>query len=349
MLRSTVDYYELLGIERVATLEEVKRAYRKQAARLHPDRNPDDPGAGEAFRLCVEAYRVLSDPDKRKQYDRLGPIAFDRKQISQSIDFNEVVDSLRDLFRQKRESSLPKDIEMDVEISLPEAAFGVSKNITVDRQTRCNSCSGTGAAKGSSAEPCIACKSRGVIKGGKGFFAKEIDCPRCEGKGRIVESPCKSCAGKGFRPSSEVLTVSFPAGIEDGKTRSIRGAGDQSRAGDGDLHLRVRIAKHPLFKRKGADVHCTLVVSFSQCTLGDELDVPTLDGKVTMKLPAGTPSGKVFRLRGKGFPVLGGLGRGDQYVTVTIDVPKKLTKKQKELVRQLAIALPEPKLKESLS
>lgn len=338
------DYYEVLSVERTATGDEIKRAYRKKAIELHPDRNPDDPAAEDAFKECSEAYAMLSDADKRTRYDRLGHegmggsggAGFD------PVDLGSMAEILEGLFGdvlgggRRRRGRDARDLTYDLEVSFVEAAMGVEKEITVTRPASCDTCEGSGAAPGSTPSTCETCKGRGAVRHQRGFFATSRPCTACKGSGKKIDRPCKSCRGVGMVPKDADLTVRIPAGVEDGAVRTVRGEGEQTPAGKGDLHVTVRIAEHPLFTREGADVLCTVPVSFPQAVLGAQVEVPTLEAKVKMKVPPGTQSGRVFRLRGKGIPVFGGAGKGDQLVRVMVEVPEKINRTQRKLLEELA-------------
>lgn len=337
------DYYAVLGVARTAGHEEIKRAYRRLAVQYHPDRNPGDYAAEERFKACVEAYAVLSHSEKRRHYDQAGHAAFTSQGGAAGIDLAEVLESIRDMFRSgQRQSRLPNDLSYKLDITFEEAARGIEKPLHVDRQVPCSECAGTGAAVGTVPSTCLACKGRGEIRSGKGLFAGVQDCDACRGTGQIVESPCSRCAGKRVVQRTEALLVQVPAGIEHGNTRTVRGAGDRTLTKAGDLHVTIHIKPHPIYRREGADIHCTVPVTYPQAVLGDQLEVPTVDGPVTLKLPAGTSAGKVFRLRGKGFPVLGQVGKGDQYVHIELDIPSKITARQRELLKQLHMTMTSP-------
>jgi molecular chaperone DnaJ len=337
------DYYEVLGVTRTASDVELKAAYRKLAVRYHPDHNPDDAGAEDAFKEVTEAYAVLSDTEKRRRYDVHGHAAFRGPDGFGAPDISSIGDILEgffdEVFGRKGTGRMPKDLRYNLEISFEEAALGAEKRIEYERQELCERCSGARAEPTSSNAECAACRGRGEVRYQRGFFVASRPCSTCEGSGVRADARCKRCHGLATVAKRQSLLVKLPAGVEDGAVRSVKGGGEQSPHGTGDLHVHVRVRPHPLFTRDGADVHCEVPVSFPQAALGTQIEVPTLEGKVTMKLPPGTQSGKVFRLRGKGLPIFGGYGKGDQLVTVVVEVPEQLTDRQRALLEELAEAM----------
>ncbi|MCC7536005.1 MAG: molecular chaperone DnaJ [Deltaproteobacteria bacterium] len=348
------DYYELLGVARDASTEEIKKAYRKLAIKHHPDQNQGDADAERKFKEISEAYAVLGDADKRARYDRFGHLGardggaggpggypFDPSDLGS---MGEIFSGIfGDLLGARRRAQHGRDLRYDLEIKFEEAAFGAEKNVRLARPVTCETCTGTGARPGTSPERCRACNGRGEVRLQQGFFTISRGCSACGGTGRIVTSPCDDCAGRGLVQREEELVVRIPAGIDDGSVRSIKGGGEPGRNGApaGDLHVYVRIEPHPLFTRVGNDVACTVPISFAQAALGAMLDVPTLEGKVKMRVPAGTQSATTFRLRNKGFPTLGGTVRGDQLVSVVVEVPESLTERQRQLIADLAAEMGE--------
>lgn len=342
------DYYDVLGVSRSAAPEEIKRAFRKIALESHPDRNPGDAEAEARFKEASEAYAVLSDDERRKRYDRMGHSAFQSAGGGPGYErvdfgsFGEILEGLFDGFLGgARRARAGGDLEVDCEIEFVEAALGAEKTIQVERRQSCDDCSGSGAAEGSKVGNCPACRGRGEVRIQRGFFSVSRPCTSCGGSGRKIEKPCPTCAGDGVVPRTEEMLVKVPAGVQDGSIRTVKGAGEQGRGGAGDLHVRIRVAAHPLFTRDGADIRVTVPLSFPQAVLGAQVDVPTLEGKVKMRVPSGTQSGKVFRLRGKGIPVLGGYGKGDELVKVVVEVPEKISRQQRKLIEQLAAEMGE--------
>ncbi|HBI64240.1 MAG TPA: molecular chaperone DnaJ [Clostridiales bacterium] len=353
------DYYEVLGVSKGATDDEIKKAYRKLAKKYHPDLNKNNPQAAEKFKEAGEAYEILSDKDKRARYDQFGFAGVDPNYAAGQGGFSggfggfEDVD-LGDIFgsffgggfggaRQNR-ANAPRQgesIRRSVVLSFEEAAFGCEKEITIDRVEKCTECGGTGAQKGYAPETCSTCHGTGTVQQTQrtpfGSFSSSSPCPNCRGTGKIIKKPCKKCRGTGTERRSRKLKVSIPAGIDDGQSVALRGQGGAGINGGpaGDVIVTVSIRPHPLFQRDGYDVWCEVPISYAQACLGDKLIVPTIDGKVEYTMPSGTQPGTVFRMRGKGIQSVGGRGRGDQYVKVTLEVPKNLNDKQKDLLRQL--------------
>ena len=362
------DYYEVLGVSKGATDEEIKKAYRKKAKQYHPDLNPGDKTAEAKFKEANEAYEVLSDKDKRARYDQFGHAGVDPNFGAGGpgggfggfggFDMGDI--DLGDIFgsffgggfgggsSRARCGPMKGDtLRASVTISFEEAAFGCEKEITLNRTEPCDDCHGTGCAPGTTAEVCPDCHGSGQIRiqrgGGAFTFATTTTCPKCGGKGKIIHQPCKSCGGAGSVRRQRKLTVSIPAGIDNGQAVSLRGQGGAGKNGGpaGDLLISVTVRPHEFFKRDGTSVYLEHPVTFLQATLGAELEIPTIDGKVKWSLPAGTQPGTTFRLRGKGIPSVNGRGRGDQYVTVNVQVPTGLTHEQKEALRAYGEAMGE--------
>ncbi|HEX2571821.1 MAG TPA: molecular chaperone DnaJ [Polyangia bacterium] len=336
------DYYEILGVSRSADAAELKRAYRELAMRYHPDKNPGDHAAEEKFKQVSAAYAVLSDPDKRARYDRLGHVGDMEFGLGS---FTELFDNLvGDLFgRKKRDKALGRDLRYTLELDFVDAALGCDKTITFDAKVECGDCRGTGARGGSAGlAPCGACAGRGEIKVQQGFFSVGKTCTTCGGGGKVIAEPCARCKGAGLIDKERQYTVSIPPGMEDGGVRRVAGQGEPGRRGapPGDLHVIVKVRPHPLLRREGQVVVCDVPLTLVQATLGAMVEVPTLDGRVEMRVPPGTQSGTVFRLRGKGLPVgLKGSPRGDAHVRVVVETPQRLTPEQRELIERLDATL----------
>lgn len=341
------DYYEVLGVAREASADELKAAYRKLAMQHHPDRNPDDPAAEQRFKEVSEAYHVLGDVERRAQYDRFGRVQ--PGQMPDFVDVTEMFDSvLGDLLSNfapfgRSRKPVGRDLRVDVELTLVEAAKGVEKTVEFERQCACEKCGGRGAEPGSASDPCPACNGKGEVKYQQGIFKLARACAKCEGRGVVPRTPCVKCAGVGLVKKGERLVVTFPPGVEDGTIRQVRGYGDASRmtGAAGDLELVVKILPHPLFTREGADLTCSVPVSFPQAALGGMIEVPTLEGRVKMRLPPGTQPGHQLKLRNKGMPRFGGYGAGDQIVTIQVEVPTELSDAQRDLVQKLAESMNE--------
>jgi len=354
------DYYEVLGLEKSASADEIKKAYRKCAKENHPDLHPGDKACEQRFKEANEAYEVLSDPDKRAKYDQFGFAAFDPSGFQSSAEgFGGFADILNDLFgggfggfgggfgdifgggARRNGPRQGESVRSSVSIRFEEAAFGCTKELDVLKVEPCSKCNGSGAAEGTTAETCSHCKGSGVVMQAQrtpfGIMQSQTTCPHCGGKGKIIKEPCPTCKGKGMVRRSRKVKVDIPAGIDHGQTISLRGLGSAGQNGgpNGDLLVTVSVREHEDFQREGSSVLYELPISIVQAALGAEVEVPTLDGKVKYTIPEGTQSGSVFRLRGKGIPYLRGSGRGDQYITVTVETPKGLNEKQKELLRQL--------------
>ncbi len=345
------DYYEVLGVERAASDQEIKSAFRKLAHQFHPDKNPGDRQAEERFKEINEANEVLSDPQKRAQYDRFGhagaqmPAGYGEPFGASMADI--FGDFFGDMFGGRRGGRTSRrrghDLRYNLEVSFEEAAFGTNATIRIPRHKTCEACGGSGARRGTSARRCSTCGGAGEVRFSQGFFSVARTCPACEGKGTVIPDPCPECRSAGRVVYQAAETIPVPAGVDDGARYRLAGRGDEGEDGGppGDLYIHVSVKEHPLFTREESDVICELPISFTLAALGGKVEVPTLDGKVQMSIPAGTQSGKNFRLRNKGITRLGGVGRGDQIVQVTVEVPRHLTKKQRELVEQLAQSMGE--------
>jgi molecular chaperone DnaJ len=373
-MSSKRDYYEILGLKKSATNEDIKKAYREMALRHHPDRVPQEQKkeAEDRFKEISEAYAVLSDPQKRALYDQYGHSGIDQKYATEDIyrgtDFSSVFEGLGDiglgggffenlfgdlgfdLFgsrgrRQARSgsgaASRGRDLEIAVSVTLEEAYRGTEKTVTVPRYEHCPVCGGSGAKPGTSRTSCPDCRGSGKRVVSSGIFQMAQACPRCGGTGTIVQSPCAECRGEGRVKVTRTLTVSIPAGVDTGSRLRMRGEGEQGAKGKGDLYVVVEMAPHRTFQRKGNDLYTEATVSFPKAALGTEVQVPTLDGGVVMKIPPGTQSGSVLRLRGKGMPELRGRGVGDELVSVKVEVPTTLSARQRQLLEEFSRSLNE--------
>ena len=350
------DYYEVLGVSKGASDDEIRKAHRKLAKKYHPDLNRDNPEAAEKFKELNEAYEVLSDKDKRAKYDQFGFAGVDPNYGAGQGGFGGGFDrgDLGDIFgsffgggfgggstRSRRNApQRGETLQQRIMLSFEEAAFGCEKEITINRTETCEECGGSGAEPGTSPETCSNCRGSGVVTQTQrtplGMFQTQGACPNCRGTGKIIRKPCKKCGGAGRVRKSKTLKVNIPAGIDDGQSIQLRGQGGAGVNGGpaGDVIVTISIRPHPIFTREGQDVVCEIPISFAQAALGDTLQVPTIDGKVSYDIPEGTQTGTVFRLKGKGIQNVNGRGRGDQYVRVNIEVPRNLTHRQKELLRE---------------
>ncbi|RJQ14686.1 MAG: molecular chaperone DnaJ [Nitrospiraceae bacterium] len=344
------DYYQILGVDRNASEDDLKKAYRKLALKHHPDRNPGDKASEETFKEINEAYACLSDAGKRSNYDRFGTAEgagagfdFGAGGFS-STNFGDIFgDVFGDIFgefsgRRRTRPTKGEDLRYDLDISLHEAVSGTEKEITIPKWENCSGCGGTGSQPGKGPVACQHCRGTGQVRIQQGFFTISKTCGKCGGHGKIITDPCAECRGQGKVRKDRTLSLKIPAGVDTGIRLKVTGEGEPGTYGGphGDLYVVMNVAPHPFFKRKGNDILCEVPISFVQAALGAEIEVPTLEGPAAIKVPAGTPSGKVFHLKGKGAPRLGGYGKGDQFITVFIDVPKKLTPRQKELLMEFA-------------
>ena len=341
-------YYETLAVERTANDGEIKAAFRKQAMKWHPDRNPGDTGAEHRFKELNEAYEVLKDPDKRAAYDRFGHAAFEHGGVGGAAGFGAdfattFSDIFDDLFgmggRRGRGSGRERgaDLRYNMEISLQEAFVGKTAQIRIPTSVTCEACSGSGAMAGTKPKACPMCGGQGKIRHAQGFFTLERTCPNCQGRGQVIESPCASCTGSGRVTRERTLSVNIPPGVEDGTRIRLASEGEAGVRGGspGDLYIFLSIGSHPFFHRDGADLHCRVPVSMVTAAIGGDVEVPTIDGgKTLVKVPEGTQSGQRFRLHGKGMPVLRARASGDMYVQVVVETPQNLTKKQRELLAE---------------
>ncbi|MEN9798151.1 MAG: hypothetical protein RL653_1847 [Pseudomonadota bacterium] len=340
------DYYEVLGVSRDVDAQALKSAYRKVAMQYHPDRNPGDKEAEDKFKEASEAYEVLSDAEKRQRYDQFGHAGANFQgfggQGFNAASINEIFgDIFGDIFGGGRRSRGGRqrgaDLRYNLEIAFEEAAFGREVPVKINRPKRCDGCEGSGSKSGQR-KPCPTCGGAGELRFTQGFFAVSRTCNQCSGAGQVITDPCGKCRGSGKVDSEASLTVKVPAGVDTGIRLRIAGEGEPGEQGGppGDLYVVIQVREHPLFTREEQEVFCELPISFTQAALGAQLDVPTLDGKVKLKIPSGTQTGRVFRLKGKGIPYLQGGGRGDQHVRVVVETPTELTARQKELLEEFA-------------
>lgn len=343
------DYYEILGVNRGDSPEEFKKAYRKLAMKYHPDRNPGDKSAEERFKEASEAYQVLSDPERRAQYDRFGHAAFEQGAGFGGFDFAAAgfEDIFSDIFgdffgtargRGRSRAQRGEDLRYDLEIRFEEAVFGTERVINVPRLMACEACGGKGTKGGAARTTCAACRGSGQLRFQQGFFTIAKTCGQCGGQGTVIKDPCRSCGGSGVSQKTQALNIKIPPGVDSGSRLKLRGEGEAGRNSGpaGDLYVVINVEQHPLFARQENDIVCEVPISFAQAALGAEIEVPTIEGKFKMKVAAGTQSGTVLRLRGKGVPDLRGSGRGDQLVRVVVETPRKLTARQRELLEEFA-------------
>ncbi len=356
------DYYEVLGLSKGASDDEIKKAYRKLAKESHPDLHPNDKAAETRFKEVNEAYEVLSDSDKKARYDQYGHAGVDPNfgaggfgggfgggYGDMGFDLGSIFESffgggMGGGARSRTAPQKGENLRVNLTLSFEEAAFGCEKEISIARIEDCSDCSGTGAEAGTTPEVCSQCNGSGVVRTQQrtmlGMVSSSSPCPKCGGMGKIIHQPCKTCKGKGKVKRQKTITVKIPAGIDNGQAVSMRGQGHAGLNGGpaGDLLVSISVRAHAIFERDGYSVLCEIPIGFVQAALGAELEVPTLDGKVKYSIPEGTQTGTVFRLKGKGIPNLNGHGRGDQFVTVVVETPRNLTKEQKELLSQFGEA-----------
>jgi len=356
------DYYEILEVSRTASETEIKSSYRRLAMKYHPDRNPGDQVAEEKFKEAAEAYAILCDAEKRSLYDRFGHAGvksaggggagFDPSVFQEFGDFADILGNMfgfGDLFggggRRRGGPQRGADLRYDLEISFEEAARGAETVIQIPRQETCETCSGSGSAPGSQAATCPQCRGQGQVRFQQGFFTVARTCPQCRGAGKIITKPCQTCRGAGRVTKEKKLTVKIPAGIATGQQLRLQNEGEGGTAGGpaGHLYVVVHVQEHPFFRRDGVNLFCEIPVNFTTVALGGDVQVPTLDGTETVKVPEGTQTGTTLRLKGKGMPDVGGRGRGDLFATVQVRTPKKLSREQRKIVEQLADALPKEK------
>ena len=345
------DYYEVLGVSQTATEQEIKGAYRRLAVKHHPDKNPGDAGAEDKFKEAAEAYSILSDAEQRRRYDRFGHAG-----VSSSAGaggwgapgFGGIEDILGDLFgfgdvfgaRGGRRTAAQRgaDLRYDLEISLEDAAAGMTAQLRIPRLETCDNCKGSGAAEGTQPETCQTCAGQGQVRYQQGFFSVARTCGTCRGTGRVVKSPCTGCNGAGRVEREKSMEVKIPAGVETGSRLRVAGEGESGAQGgpSGDLYVVIHVNEHEYFERQGSNLYSSVPITFAQAALGSEATVPTLSGQQQVKIPAGTQTGTVFRLKGHGVPVLGGRGRGDLFVSVTVVTPTTLNREQRRILEQLS-------------
>ena len=346
------DYYEVLGLDRGAEDGDLKKAYRRLTMKYHPDRNPDDPQAEEKFKEASEAYEILTDPEKRQAYDQFGHAGVDPSQggaggYGFEGNFGDIFgDVFGDIFgggrgRGGNGVGRGSDLRYNLNLSLEQAVSGDTLEIRIPVLTHCEDCDGSGAAPGSSPQVCPDCNGAGQIRVSQGFFSLQQTCPRCRGQGKVITDPCRSCGGAGRVEKRKTLSVKIPAGVDTGDRIRLTGEGEAGINGGppGDLYVQVEVNDHPIFVRDGRHLYCEVPISFADAALGGELEVPTLDGRVKLKIPQETQTGKVFRLRGKGVTQVRGGGVGDLLCKVVVETPVKLTDKQKELLREFKESL----------
>jgi len=342
------DYYEVLGLQRAASLDDIKKAYRKMALKHHPDKNPGDPHAEEKFKEAAEAYGVLSDEEKRARYDRYGHNGLGGMGGFDPSQFADFGDILGDLFgfgdffgASRKRSTRPargNDLRFDLTLSFEDAVFGKEISISVPRVVTCTACSGSGAKPGTSPATCTGCNGRGQIRYSQGFFAVARTCPQCGGAGKVIKDPCASCNGAGRIREEKKLSVKIPPGVDEGSRLRVPAEGESGYNGGppGDLYVFISVEDHPKFTRRDYDIHSEQAISFTQAALGAEIKTETIEGEEPLRIPAGTQPNQVFRLRGKGVQFLQGPGRGDHYVHVNVRIPSTLTDDQRRLLEQFA-------------
>ena len=357
MAKQKRDYYETLEVGRDASAEDIKKAYRKLAMKYHPDKNPGDSSAEEHFKELSEAYEVLSDPKKRQTYDQFGHAGLEGVGAGfrgfHAFDMEEALRTFSGVFgegifdtffgevfgrRTARGAARGSDLRYDLTVTFNEAAFGTKKKIIVPKTDVCGTCRGTGAKPGTDRTACVRCAGTGQIRSVQGFFSVQRTCDRCHGMGTIVSHPCPECAGSGRVRTRKTISVTIPAGVEEGATLRITGEGEAGDRGGppGNLYVVIDVAPHPIFDRYGDDILCEVPITITTAALGGEIEVPTLDGKARLKIPAGTSSGQIFRLKGKGIVNRRGYGRGDQHVRVIVETPQKLNRQQRQLLEELS-------------
>ena len=344
------DYYEVLGVEKGASAQEIKKAFRRVAMKYHPDRNPDDKDADEKFKEAQEAYEILGDEEKKSAYDRFGHAGVDGSAGGGfggggGAGFGDIFgDVFGDIFGGGGGRGGPargSDLRYDLQLDLEDAVRGKTVQIDVPTMVHCDTCDGSGARKGTSPVTCTTCQGTGQVRMSQGFFSVQQTCPKCHGRGKMITDPCGDCHGQGVREERKTLSVKIPAGVDTGDRIRLSGKGEAGPQGGppGDLYVQMVVREHPIFVRDGSNLHCEVPISFAQAALGGDLEVPTLSGKVKLKIPAETQSGKLFRLRGKGVAPVRGGGVGDLLCRVVVETPVKLSGQQRELLQQFEESL----------
>lgn len=345
------DYYEVLGVERTASEEEIKKSYRKLALKFHPDRNPNDKASEEKFKEIGEAYEVLMDAQSRAAYDQYGHDAFNARGRARAGGFHDPADIFREVFggggifdeffgggQRPGAAHRGDDLRYDMELTFMEAAQGCEKEISITKLSECETCKGTGAESGSTSKTCPTCGGRGQVVTSRGIFSIAQTCPRCEGRGQVVDKPCRTCSGAGRRERITKIKIKVPAGVDGGSRLRSTGNGEAGVRGGppGDLYVVLHVKRHEIFEREGDDLICDVPISFAQAALGTEIDVPTLDGTADITIPSGTQTGTIFRLKGKGVKNVQGYGTGDLMVRVTVEIPAKLNAAQRGKLEEFA-------------
>ena len=341
------DYYEILGVERNASDEEIKRSYRKLAMQYHPDRNPGNREAEEMFKEASEAYEVLSDQGKRDIYNRYGHDGLTGAGYRGFSGFDDIFSSFGDVFgdifgfstgrsRSRTAAQAGADLRYDLRISFMDAALGATTEISLQKYVLCTSCRGSGCAAGISPEVCSRCQGRGQVTQSSGFFSISTTCPQCRGQGQVIKTPCRECSGGGKIKVAKTVQLKIPAGVETGSRLRMRGEGEEGEYGgpSGDLYVFIEVKRHDVFEREGNDIYCRIPITFIQAALGGSVEAPTLTGREKVKIPRGTQTGRTFRLKGKGIPHLRGYGCGDQVIETVVTVPTNLSRRQEELLKE---------------
>lgn len=339
------DYYEILGVAKSADEREIKKAYKRLAMKYHPDRNQGDKDAESKFKEIKEAYEILTDDQKRAAYDQYGHAAFEQGGMGgggfgQGADFSDIFgDVFGDIFGggRRQRSSRGSDLQYNMELTLEEAVRGVSKEIRIPTLEECDTCHGSGAKSGSTPQTCPTCHGQGQVQMRQGFFTVQQACPHCQGRGTIIKDPCGTCHGHGRVEKTKTLSVKIPAGVDTGDRIRLSGEGEAGEHGApaGDLYVQVQVKQHAIFEREGNNLYCEVPINFAMAALGGEIEVPTLDGRVKLKVPAETQTGKLFRIRGKGVKSVRGGAQGDLLCRVFVETPVSLNDKQKQLLREL--------------